>query len=480
MKIAFVSANRERLPDPVVPLGLLYVMAATPDHHDTELWDLCFAEDPKTTLIEGLKRFQPDLVAMGLRNIQNCDYTGISDNLRYYRSLVAAIREHSEAKVVLGGGGFSVMPEGLMRELRPDFGIRGEGERAFPALIDALAAPNGQEPNRQQGPTLGLVRHRPTLDRIGSLLYFDGERLRENPIDGDHLDLDALALPDRRRVDARYYANAGVESVQTKRGCPLKCDYCTYPIIEGRTVRQRDPIAVVDEMQALAEGNTDVSHFFVVDSVFNIPPKHAKAICREMIARDWQLPWTCYANPLGFDAELAELMREARCEGMEIGSDSGCDEILERLRKGFDTKKVRQISQLCRDHQLKDCHTFLLGTPGETMDHVQRTMDFIADMAPFAAVLMAYKDDEEALDPSYALERQKLRDQVIELLDKSRPEFPRWVIPALEVNFQQRLFDILRSRRLRGPLWQHLDLIRLAGGGRGPNADTATPSVAAS
>ena len=89
--------------------------------------------------------------------------------------------------------------------------------------------------------------------------------------------------------------------------------------------------------KAAAARSDSVQHVFFVDSVFNLPAPHAKQICRTLIDRNVGLPWTCYANPLGFDAELAELMARSRCAGLEIGSDSGCDEILAKLRKGFDT-----------------------------------------------------------------------------------------------------------------------------------------------
>ena len=123
MKIAFVSGNRETLPDAVVPLGLLYIMSSTPETHDKHLIDLCFADDPELALYDALAAYQPDLVAMSMRNIQNADYSGISDNLNYYAGLIAAVRTASDAPVCLGGAGFSVMPEKLMGRLGPDFAV---------------------------------------------------------------------------------------------------------------------------------------------------------------------------------------------------------------------------------------------------------------------------------------------------------------------------------------------------------------------
>ena len=97
-----------------------------------------------------------------------------------------------------------------------------------------------------------------------------------NPPPPAFFDLANLPKLDRKLLDPRYYERYGIESVQTKRGCPLRCDYCTYPIIEGRVGRLRTPSAVVDEMFLALDQHPDINHFFIVDSVFNLPRTHAK------------------------------------------------------------------------------------------------------------------------------------------------------------------------------------------------------------
>ncbi len=450
MRIAFVSGNRERLPDAVVPLGLLYIHASVPDRHEKQLWDLCFERQAEEALVGHVERFRPELIALGMRNVQNNDYSGINDNLAYYARLISSVREVSQAPIVLGGGGFSVMPRELMLRLRPDFGVAGEGERALPQLVECLDA----------GET--------DFSGIGGLLWFEQglegpviseDALRVNPPEPKFLDMNDLALPDRQQVDPRYYQFYGIESVQTKRGCPLRCDYCTYPTIEGRIGRTRDPHGIVDEMFEAVEKQPEINHFFFVDSVFNLPKRHAKEVCEALIARRWEVPWTCYANPLGFDGELAQLMARAGCKGMEIGSDSGSDPILKKLRKGFQTREIAAIHEAAQDAGILDCHTFILGTPGETLDHVHETLDLIAHMDPFATILQVWVDDMEALDPALRSKRTALRRGILELLDARRRDNPRWIIPPLGVNFDEKLFRHLRRRGFTGPLWQHLYLL---------------------
>ncbi|MCP4039692.1 MAG: radical SAM protein [bacterium] len=437
MRVLFVSGNREKLPDAVIPLGILWVASSLSDRHTKSVVDLCFEDAPLEFLREQLQGFRPDLVALGMRNIQSADYSGTRDTIAYYGQLLETIRASTNAPVVMGGSGFSLMPAELMRELRPDYGISGEAEESFPALIEALAG-------------------RGDLDRIGNLHRLVDRELVSNPPAAGFLDMDALPLPDRSLVDPRHYAQYGIDSVQTKRGCPLRCEYCTYPIIEGRVGRLRAPEVVVAEFEAILRDQPDLHHVFIVDSVFNLPRPHAKAVCREMIERKVAVPWTCYANPLGFDAELAELMAAAGCAGMEVGSDSGSDRMLDTLGKGFTTEQIRALSGLAKGAGIPDCHTFLLGTPGETIEDVRRTLDFIVELDPFGAILMIWFDDCEALDPELAKQRQRLRENVLELIDERKSEFPWWSVPLLGVNYDPALFELLRKRGYHGPLWQHM------------------------
>lgn len=433
MRIAFISANRERLPDACIPLGLLYVIASTPEHHETRLIDLVFADDPDEYLSKELADFDPDLVAMGIRNIQNNDYSGISTNLERLKGFVAQVRKRTDAPLVLGGAGFSVMPQELMELLGADYGIAGEGERLFPLLLESIegagAVPEG-------------------------ILVAGGRAAGPLTTARSFIDLNRLTPPDRTLVEREYYTVYGTDSVQTSRGCALKCTYCTYPKIEGSARRLMSPSLVADEFERAAANGAN--HVFVVDSVFNLPRRHASSVCETLIERGNETPWTCYANPISFDDELASMMVKAGCVGMEVGSDSGCDDVLQSLRKGFTTRDITALHEKAERHGIADCHTFILGTEGETIDHVKRSLDFIVGLDPFAAIIMVWVDDQEAFDADYREERKRLRGSIMELLEERKAEFPRWSIPSLGVNFDENLFRIMRKAGKRGPLWQHM------------------------
>ncbi len=431
------------MPDAVIPLGLLHVMAATPERHEKLFWDLCFEPDPLETVAHKLREHRPDLVAIGLRNLQNMDYTDTKVNLEAYRALVRTVRENSSAPVVLGGGGFSVTPQAMMRDLGADYGIAGEGERAFAQLLEELE------------------RSEPLLQNVERLYSMAAGELNYSAGRLDTLDLDKLPPLDRTVLSPRYYSEYGTEVLQTKRGCPLHCTYCTYPLLEGARTRMRDPGCVAEEFMNIS-ARDGVDHVFIVDSVFNLPPRHAKAVCRELEARGNRKPWTSYISPVAFDEELADLMVRAGSTGMEIGSDSGCDETLDRLRKGFRTDKIRRLAAIARAHGIKDCHSFILGTAGETLEHVEQTLDFVEELDPFAAVLFVWVSDDEIHDPDRKSAPDDFRDAIYERVALRAARQRHWIVPKLGIRFNEKAFAVLRKFGMRGPLWQYLD--RVPGG----------------
>jgi radical SAM superfamily enzyme YgiQ (UPF0313 family) len=435
LRIAFISPNREHMPDPVVPLGLLYMMSAAGAEHDRILIDVCFEEEPFAFMGRRLDEFLPDLIAVGMRNIQNADYSDSEAVLSYYDQVLRTIREHSAAPVVMGGGGFSVLPLELMRRFDLEYGVIGEGERAFAQLVSRLAA--GDDETRD---IPGLLSRNTGSPPAAPRAFLD---LRET------------LVPDRRFVDPRYFEFSGISSIQTKRGCSMKCDYCTYPAIEGRRIRRRAAEAVADEWQDMLAAHPAVDHVFIVDAVFNLPAAHARAVSESLIVRGLDRPWSCYLNPLQFDQELADVMARAGCSGVEIGSDSGTDAGLARLHKGFTTDDILRASRLCRNAGLKDCHSFVLGTRRETLGDVERSLDFIEALDPHSAIIMAYKDDREAVDEELSARMGEFRARVLDTVSRRAAAHAHWSVPSIGLRFNSRLFALLRQSGLRGPLWQH-------------------------
>ena len=90
---------------------------------------------------------------------------------------------------------------------------------------------------------------------------------------------------------------------------------------------------------------------------------------------------------------------------------------------------------------------------------MRRSLDFIVELVPFAAIIMVWVDDLESLDPALRTQRKRFRETIFELLEEQSRRFPYWIVPALKINFDAQLFRRLRRKGLHGPLWQHIRAI---------------------
>ena len=132
MKVLVFATNREKFPDPVFPIGASYIAEAVRDAgFDVNILDACFSDDIYSDLKNALLTLKPDIIGFSIRNVDNISFPIAETYLPYYKDCVKIVRENSNAKIVLGGSGFSIFPEQYMEELKADYGIKGEGEFQF-------------------------------------------------------------------------------------------------------------------------------------------------------------------------------------------------------------------------------------------------------------------------------------------------------------------------------------------------------------
>src|SRR5437870_13405193 len=104
MRVLLVSANQERSPDPVAPLGVCYVATAAAEAgHEVHVLDLCFSEDPPADVRAAVAAHRPEAIGISLRNVDNCAYPDTVSYLPHYRASADACRPPSEGRILLGG-----------------------------------------------------------------------------------------------------------------------------------------------------------------------------------------------------------------------------------------------------------------------------------------------------------------------------------------------------------------------------------------
>ncbi len=449
MKILLISVNRERMPFPVFPLGLAYIAKALKDEgHQIEVMDLCFSKEVSVDLESALHRFQPDMVGISLRNLDNLTYPTSISYLKEVEEVIRICRRSTTSRLVIGGSGFSLAPEELLQRLEVDFGIVGEGEDVLLQLVRSLERKDPVAPS-----SCLLFKEKPFPPLIEGARVFPIQRPDRSPFETN-----------------RYLEEGGMGNIQTKRGCPFSCIYCTYPLLEGKKVRLRKTEEVIEELQHLIEQGVDFVYF--VDDIFNYPVSYAEALCREMIRRKMEVKWTAFVNPGFLDETLLERMKEAGCVGVEFGTDSGSPRMLQNYKKSFTQGDIIRSSKICSKLMVNHCHYLLFGGPGEDEESIEESFHLMDQLDPTAVIAML----GIRIYPGTEMERISLSEKVIHqdsnliyphfyispilrgklsgIIQEKALARKRWIVPGLEINVSKNLIEQIRRFRIRGPLWE--------------------------
>lgn len=354
MRILLVSPNTEWVHMPTLPLGLAMVAAAARrSGHETHLVDLRTASEPLSAVRQAIGGFQPEVIALSIRNVDDQSMKDTRFLLEPVRDVVAACRAASQARIVVGGAGYSIFPKAALEYLAADYGVCGEGEMVFLALLERIE--QGRE-------TAGLPG-----------VYVRGGQM---PTAGAFVDeLDLLPLP-----EADLWASADPRDlklwvpVQTRRGCPLACSYCSTPALEGTNVRMRSPSRIVEHVTQIAEAG--FRNIYFVDNTFNLPTSYALELCHRLAELRLDLEWQCILYPHQVSDELAVAMARAGCVEVSLGFESGSPGVLRAMNKRFMPDKVREISDRLAVHGIRRIGFLLFGGPGETKESVDESLAF--------------------------------------------------------------------------------------------------------
>jgi radical SAM superfamily enzyme YgiQ (UPF0313 family) len=259
-------------------------------------------------------------------------------------------------------------------------------------------------------------------------------------------------------------------NIQTKRGCPFSCIYCTYPLLEGKRIRLRETEEVVEEIRCLAGEGVDYIYF--VDDIFNYPPSFAEDLCREIIRRRVHVKWSAFVSPGFLNEALLSWMKEAGCVGIEFGTDSGSPRMLENYGKEFAQEDIIQSSKICSKLMINHCHYLLFGGPGENEGTIEESFHLMDELDPTAIIAMLgiriYPGTEmEKISLSQGVIRQDsnliyphfyispaLGGRLMEMIQEKALARSHWIVPGLEINITQSLIEQIRRFRVRGPLWE--------------------------
>lgn len=356
-KVLLININRDKLWAVAVPIGICYIAQAAKDAgYRVKLVDLCFEKHMQKRLADIIKRYNPDIIGLSIRNIDTCEWWSRNQLLlKDVKMVIGICKSLTDAPIILGGAAVSVMPREILSYLGCNYAVVGNAERVFVEILNKIE------------------QKKPFLDTGGVAHLIDG-RYVFNHFERDDK-FKGVDIADW--VNFKAYKKLGAAMpIQSKRGCALNCIYCVYNKIEGHNYRLRPPAEVADDIENLIK-NKGINFFEFVDSTFNIPQDHAEQICKNLILRKARAAFTAIdINPLGVSLKLLQLMKEAGFSLINIAPESASEEMLISLKKGFTLDSLKKTAEYLNKIDLMSIWRFMIGGPGETRESIRKTLEF--------------------------------------------------------------------------------------------------------
>ena len=427
MRILLIATNRHskfmsRLSAQPAPIGLAYIAGRLDSKkHNVKILDLMFSDDYLEETEQSVREFHPDLVGISLRNLDNVSYIDPQWALPATKEIIEKVRSITGAPIVCGGAGFSLLPEACFEYLEPDLGIAGDGDESFAQLADSLGS--GE-----------------TYYNLPGLVYRDddGTVLRKGLAYSDFAEPPLLDQLDMARYDK---AGFGI-------GIVTKLDDALFnPRKDGnpnRGWRVLRPIEdVIEDIRSMKE-RFALRKVFFIDTSFNVPLPHAKALCQSILEADLKVRWNSYMAPVpeACDEEVLRLMKEAG-SALVIMTDYSkqtLDDVDLESRLG----PVREACQRCDAAGIHYVISQKFGEPGETSDTVEAKLAFLKQIKPALANLRVgvritpnspvadsalkeglITDESDLIRPCFYI-AEPVKDWIVDRLQAEAEANPRW------------------------------------------------------
>ena len=340
-----------------VPIGLAYLAAVI----EKNGYELAVIDCPATgmdhyKLKRKLVAFKPNLIGV----------TSMTPTIKSaFQSARSAREACPDATIVIGGPHATFMDAQILNnEGAIDVVVRGEGEETFLELAQtATDSRNFRD--------------------VKGITFRNGEGTFRTPDRPAIQNLDDLPYPAYNRFTLEKYLLYGklFLPIITSRGCPFQCKFCIESQVLGKEYRVRSPKNVVDELEHLKSVyGADSFSFF--DDTLTVDRDRILKICEEIKARKIGTPWDCQTRVDLVSKEILMKMRESNCQQVFFGVESGCQGILDAVKKLTTVEQNERAIRMAKEAGLFVSISIIVGYPGETKDMLKQTLDFIRRAEP--------------------------------------------------------------------------------------------------
>ena len=344
------------------PIWLSYVTAVVEQEHESKLVDAPAWNWDLKRVIDDVKGFKPDLIVM------DSSFPSLNNDMK----VAEEIKKSSDGLIVLIGPPASQFPDRILSNGGVDIVSRFECDFTIKEIADRME--KGEDFEEVKGISYrrnGEIIHNPDRE------FTSSDDLDEIPfvskIYKKHLNIRDYFLGQSLYPEVQIF---------TGRGCPNQCTFCTWPqTLMGRKYRVRSIPNVLDELEWIQD-NLDVKEVFFEDDTFTISNKRVLEFCKEYREKGLDITWACNARADTLDIETMKEMKKSNCRLLIVGYESGSDEILKKIKKGFTIEQIKQFAKNAKIAGLLVHGDFIIGLPGETKETIELTRKLIKEVKP--------------------------------------------------------------------------------------------------
>nr|WP_167618516.1 radical SAM protein [Maribellus sediminis] len=340
-----------------MPLGLLTLAAELEKRHTVVIYQ------PHKRL---LNKTDYELVAKDILKL-NPDIIGFSTWCISYPSSVL-IADELKARapnipILFGGPQASILAEYSLSKFKSiDYILQGEADQTLPLLLEQL-----NKSKADYSIVQGLVYRQ----KNGTI--------KTNKINKPISDLNKLPVPAYEMIPKQKTIKLDVG-----RGCPFHCTYCSTNNFFSKKYRTKSANRIIREMLDIYR-SIKIKSFSFAHDMFTLNKDFISELCTKLIDLRYEMginfSWTCSARIDCVDKDLLKLMKEAGCNAIFFGIETGSSKIQKIIRKNLDVNKAYEVAGFCRENNIEMHASYIIGFPEETQEDIESTLNSIVKMA---------------------------------------------------------------------------------------------------
>ncbi len=333
------------------PLGIETLAAHARAYADVALADMRGKGHDVEAHAEQLLADSPDMIGLSINSAPHTKYAlGLAEAIKSRRR---------DIRILAGGQQATFLVEEMLGPGHIDAVIRGEGEYC---LCEILAADDFRGIAGVSWQRNGTIRNepdRPLIENLDTVLR-------------PARDL----LPDRSRYRMGAYR---VEGIETSRGCPHRCSFCSIRNFHRGKWRAKSVARVMQEVDDILERYPERKVIYFADDSFATDVRRVEKICKAIVERRTDVYFWCQArgDVLARHPEVVEWMGKAHFAAVLMGVETPIPRLMKEARKGASLEQIRQAIELLHANDIGVWGTFVLGLPGETREETRASAAFV-------------------------------------------------------------------------------------------------------